>query len=264
MHTDIIRHTNTHTNTCTHTQNSLSLSRTHAHAHTDAQNESAAGSENRWGARCLNCSSLSQLPSWIYNKLANVDFSAMLQKTASKSASKFWLHTVWFLVMIPIVSHQSVVLLPLTNFNTSPVCSRIETPAGMNTQTTMCLAKWAMAAIPYGVPMCIGGFLCAVACRALADAIEKLDREPIANDREAEGTKGMQCVLALLNIGLSVTGFVLLITGVCMLLFWLYGGVVLGFYFTFASATVLEDLAVVKIFGVVLIALSTTISTLVI
>jgi hypothetical protein len=133
----------------------------------------------------------------------------------------------------------------------------------MNSQTTMCLAKWAMAGIPYGVPLCIGGFLCAVACQTLTDWIEKLERAPTATDDD-EGKKAcIQCVLALLNIGFSITGFVLLITGVCMLMFWLYGGIFLGFYFTFTSAAVLEDLAVVKIFAIVFNALSSTISILV-
>ena len=225
--------------------------------------------------RCLNCA---QLPSWINNKLANVDFSAMLRKFASNSASKFWMHTVWFFVMIPIVSHQSIVMLPLTNFNTSPVCSTIETPAGMNSQTTMCLAKWAMAGLPYGIPMCFVGFICLVVGTLLSAMAQGVTPEEIRSELErgARGRsttsatdrddrhKGFELVLGLLGVSIYFTGLVLVITGICMLLFWLLGGVFLGFYFTFSSATVLEDLALVKLFGVVSTALATTISTLVI
>jgi hypothetical protein len=135
---------------------------------------------------------------------------------------------LWFLVSIPIVSHQSLVLLPLTSFHISSVCSTMETPAGMNSQTMMCLAKWAMAGLPYGIPMCIGGAIC-VAGRGLIAAL----------------------------------GCLLLITGVPMLLFWIFGGPVVGFWITFGSLDVLADLALVKFFGVTSVAFATTISALV-
>ncbi len=108
--------------------------------------------------------------------------------------------------------------------------------------------------------MLIGGFLCARASAALLDEISKSDR---ARNREEGDNECGKCALSLVGLGLSCTGLVLWITGAGMLLFWLLGGFLLGFYFTFSSATVLEDLAVVKLFGVVFAALSTTISTLV-
>ena len=131
---------------------------------TDAQNEASEGSANRWGARCLKPS-----------------------RTLGSALCK---DMVWFVAMIPIVSHQSTVLLPLTNFHASPVCSTIETPAGINSQTTACLAKWAMAALPYGIPMIFGGVLCG----ALALALEKV--KP-------------------LMILFGFAGFVFITTGVC-------------------------------------------------
>ena len=188
---------------------------------TDAQNEEVEGSANRWGARCLNPS-----------------------KTLASALCK---DMVWFVLMIPIVSHQSTVLLPLTNFHASPVCSTIETPAGMNSQTTACLAKWAMAALPYGIPMIFGGavcvFLASIECR----------------DDDGRSDK----FLKALKLFFGIFGAVLIITGVCMLLFWMFGGSLLGIYFTLGSADVLADLALVKVFGVTGAAIATTISALV-
>jgi hypothetical protein len=62
---------------------------------------------------------------------------------------------------------------------------------------------------------------------------------------------------------LGLFGAVLIITGVCMVLFWIFGGSLLGIYFTLGSADVLVDLALIKLFGVTGAAISTTISALV-
>ena len=48
-----------------------------------------------------------------------------------------------------------------------------------------------------------------------------------------------------------------------MLLFWIFGGSVLGIYFTLGSADVLVDLALIKMFGVTGAAITTTIAALV-
>jgi hypothetical protein len=74
------------------------------------------GSANRWGFRQMGA--------------------------AKTFASALFKDLVWFLLTLPIVMHQSTVLLALTNFHASPVCSRIETPAGMNSQTMACIAKF--------------------------------------------------------------------------------------------------------------------------
>ena len=188
---------------------------------TDAQNVAAEGFAKRWRPRCL--------------------------KPSRTLASMLCKDLVWFFLMIPIVSHQSTVLLPLTNFQASPVCSRIETPAGMNSQTTACIAKWAMAALPYGIPMIFGGavcgFLASIECR----------------DDDGGSNKFSKA----LKLFLGIFGAVLIITGVCMLLFWMFGGSLLGIYFTLGSADVLADLALVKLFGVTGAAVATTISALV-
>ena len=189
---------------------------------TDAQNVAAEGSANRWGPRCLHPS-----------------------RTLASALCK---DLVWFVLMIPIVSHQSTVLLPLTNFHASPVCSRIETPAGMNSQTTACLAKWAMAALPYGIPMWFGGGICV----AIAT------HSPECRDRDGNSDKFLNAMKFLLGI----FGAVLIITGLCMVLFWMFGGSLLGIYFTLGSVDVLADLALVKLFGVTGAAIATTISAL--
>ena len=74
------------------------------------------GSANRWGFRQMGA--------------------------AKTFASALFKDLVWFLLTLPIVMQQSTVLLALTNFHASPVCSRIETPAGMNSQTMACIAKF--------------------------------------------------------------------------------------------------------------------------
>jgi hypothetical protein len=94
-----------------------------------------------------------------------------------------------------------------------------------------------MAALPYGIPMIFGGALCG----ALALALEKV--KP-------------------LMILFGFAGFVFITTGVCMVLFWMFGGSLLGIYFTLGSADVLADLALVKLFGVTSAAIATTISAL--
>jgi hypothetical protein len=66
-----------------------------------------------------------------------------------------------------------------------------------------------------------------------------------------------------LRVFLGLFGAVLVITGVCMLLFWIFGGSVLGIYFTLGSADVLVDLALIKMFGVTGAAITTTIAALV-
>jgi hypothetical protein len=49
--------------------------------------------------------------------------------------------------------------------------------------------------------------------------------------------------------------------GCLMVGFWMFGGMFLGFYFTFASAHAFRDLALVKCFGVLSATFATAIST---
>ena len=194
----------------------------------------AAGSESRCGARCLNSCSCAQL--------ANVDFSAMFRKFACCSASALWKHVIWFVVMIPVVSQQSLVLLLLTHFNTSPVCSKIETPAGMNSQTAMCLTKWAMVVLPLGLLIMLLGSL-GIFCFQRYIEAERPD---------------LCCLPCIAVFMLSVAVYAL---GCLMVGFWMFGGMFLGFYFTFASAHAFWDLALVKCFGVLSATFATAIST---
>jgi hypothetical protein len=182
----------------------------------------AEGSANRWGARCL------MTPGRTFARALFKDM-------------------VWFALTLPIVMQQSTVLLALTNFHASPVCSRIETPAGMNSQTMACIAKWAWAALPYGIPMIFGGMVCG--------ALSSIE----CRDRCGNSDKFSNA----LRVFLGLFGAVLVITGVCMLLFWIFGGSVLGIYFTLGSADVLVDLALIKMFGVTGAAITTTIAALV-
>ena len=188
----------------------------------------AEGSANRWGFKQMR--------------------ARCLMNPGKTFASALFKDMVWFVLSLPIVMHQSTVLLALTNFHASPVCSRIETPAGMNSQTTACLAKWAMAALPYGIPMWFGGGICV----AIATG------SPECRDRDGNSDKFLNALKFLLGI----FGAVLIITGSCMVLFWMFGGSLLGIYFTLGSADVLADLALVKLFGVTGAAIATTISAL--
>ena len=187
----------------------------------------AEGSANRWGFKQMR--------------------ARCLMNPGKTFASALFKDMVWFVLSLPIVMHQSTVLLALTNFHASPVCSRIETPAGMNSQTTACLAKWAMAALPYGIPMIVGGMVCG--------ALSSIE----CRDRDGNSDK----FLNALRLFLGLFGAVLIITGVFMLLFWMFGGSLLGIYFTLGSADVLVDLALIKLFGVTGAAIATTISALV-
>jgi hypothetical protein len=164
--------------------------------------------------------------------------AAVITCPSKTLASALCKDMVWFVLMIPIVSHQSMVLLPLTNFNASPVYSTIETPAGMNSQTTACLAKWAMAALPYGIPMLFGGGICVALSR----------RE--CSDRDSSSDNFVNAV----RFSLGLFDAVLIITRLCRLLCWMFGGSLLGIYFTFGSADVWVDLALVRLFGVTCVA----------
>ena len=157
----------------------------------------------------------------------------------------------WFVVMIPIVSHQSLVLMPLTSFHMSPVCSTMETPIGMDSHTMSCLSKWAIAGVPYGIPMCCGGaFLSSI---AMADNNGNNDSEP--------SLASCLCEI-LLRLAIGCAGALLSITGICMIAFWMLGGPILGFWITFGSWDVLFDLGLIKIFGVTSVALASTASSL--
>ena len=153
----------------------------------------------------------------------------------------------WFVLMIPIVSQQSLVLMPLTSFHMSPVCSTMETPIGMDSHTMSCLSKWAIAGVPYGIPMCCGGaFLSAIA---------------MAEDNNGNNNGSLVC--GLLRFAIGCAGALFSITGICMIAFWMLGGPILGFWITFGSWDVLFDLGLIKIFGVTSVALASTASSLV-
>ena len=129
--------------------------------------------------------------------------------------------------MVPLSSQQSLVLLPLTSFAMSPVCGLIDAPAGMTTQTAACLSKWAINGLPYGVPFTLLGCLLIRVCAEM----------------DCKDDKFGNILQAISLLG----GSTLAISGIIMVLFWLFGGIILGAWMAFGSWEVLTDLALIKL-----------------
>jgi len=137
-----------------------------------------------------------------------------------------------FLLGIPVACFQSLVLLPLTNFHFSPVCGVLSVPS--RSHDAVCMFKWASAAWPYGIPMGVGGAISAYLSMGCFGAVENAGHPCAA------------LLIVAVGLGLMVVTFMLLVTAAGMILFWTFGGVFVGLWFTFGSWHVLFDLALVK------------------
>eukprot|EP00960_Hanusia_phi_P035340 751644-Hanusia_phi.AAC.1 len=142
---------------------------------------------------------------------------------------------IWFLLSTALASQQSLVLLPVTSIEITPFCFQLQVDLPVSSSKAACWHKWSIAGIPYGVPsIFIGGILVFMA-------------------GEADKRSKNNSVVGLVGL----IGLVLLLTGIGLFLFWLFGGIFIGIWFTFASAKILADLAFTKIFAPVLIVMST-------
>jgi hypothetical protein len=135
--------------------------------------------------------------------------------------------TIFRLLLIHLVStlfccQQSCVLLPLTTVSMHP--TKINVPT--DPVKAVCYHKWAVVAIPYGIPMILGGVLsiglAAAICRA--------------------GIVGI-----IIGLGFVCAGGMLVLTAIGLIAFWLLAGYGIGVWFTFGSLDVLIDLGLIKI-----------------
>jgi hypothetical protein len=134
--------------------------------------------------------------------------------------------TVLTLLVVHFIStlfccQQSCVLLPLTSVSMNPYALNVPT----DPIKAVCYHKWAVMAIPYGIPMVLGAGVGA----AMAYFFASL---------------GPLIVVALFCAGAAA---MLLITAIGLFVFWLFGGFAVGMWFTFGSLNVLVDLALIKI-----------------
>jgi hypothetical protein len=126
---------------------------------------------------------------------------------------------------------QSCVLLPLTAMSINPIS--VNVPA--DTVKAICYHKYAVAGIPYGVPMIFGGILGLAMANACFQGFDSGSKKPEA------------ACLPFVGLIFAAGGLLLLVTGVGLFGFWLVAGFGIGLWFTFGSVTVLADLALVKI-----------------
>jgi hypothetical protein len=136
-------------------------------------------------------------------------------------------NTVWTLIAVNCVStlfccQQSCVLMPLTSISMNPATLNVPT----DQIKAVCYHKWAMIAIPYGIPMVLGAG--AGVCLAMTTA--------------KSGLPG--AIFALFCVGAAI---MLFLTALALFVFWLFGGFAIGMWFTFGSLDVLVDLALIKI-----------------
>lgn len=109
--------------------------------------------------------------------------------------------------------HQYMILLPLTAVLPNEFCARVLVP--VSTQKAICLFKIAAAMIPYGMPSVLGGIFILY----LAYSVGK------------SASKSNNVFLYLICIVVGTTGLYFFATGLCMVIFWLFGCVVLGMWY---------------------------------
>ena len=168
----------------------------------------------------------------------SVEVRSTVQAMKSECAhfDKQWLkhRFLWFLLSTALASQQSLVLLPLTSMEITPYCYQLQDDLPVSSRKAACWHKWSIAGIPYGVPAILVGSLMIV-------IFGSMERK---NDKNS-------------LVGLFVlVGVVLLLTGIGLFVFWLFGGIFIGVWFTFSSYKVLVDLALTKIFAPILIIFS--------
>jgi hypothetical protein len=159
--------------------------------------------------------------------LASLSFS-MQEIESADNVNQKTTKTVWTLIAIHFIStllccQQSCVLLPLTSISMNPCVLNVPT----DPIKAVCYHKWAVMAIPYGIPMVLG----AGVGLAVAGGLASLRSPPLS-------IAAMVCAGAAAMLLLTALGF---------FIFWIYGGFAIGVWFTFGSINVLIDLALVKI-----------------
>ena len=96
-----------------------------------------------------------------------------------------------------------------------------------------------MPGLPFGILITLGGFI-------LAFFVSKMNAW-LNHIVEIGGEPDKLCTLALMNCGLGLWACLFVITGICLILFWLFGGCIVGIWFMFGSWEVLADLALARV-----------------
>ncbi len=161
--------------------------------------------------------------------LASLSFSLQDIESADNICQKTT-ETVLTLIAVHFIStlfccQQSCILLPLTSVSMNPFVLNVPT----DPIKAVCYHKWAVMAIPYGIPMVLGAGVGAALAYVFITDNSNSKLGPIA---------------ALLCAGAAA---MLLLTALGLFVFWLFGGFAVGLWFTFGSINILIDLALVKI-----------------
>lgn len=115
--------------------------------------------------------------------------------------------------------HQFLILLPLTAVLPNEYCAIVQVP--VSTERAICLFKIAAAMLPYGIPSVFGG--CCILY--VAYLIGK------------SGRKTDNVVYYLLSFIIGVAGLYFFATGLCMVIFWVFGGIFIGMWYGLEGAS---------------------------
>ena len=126
-----------------------------------------------------------------------------------KKALKHFRRTIGLSVLVVMIaSQQSCVMMVLSLVTANPYCAYFNLPPSGTVHQILCLYKWAVAAIPFGVPMLTVGFI-----------FYKLSVD--SNDKEAGAA--------------ALCGAILLFFGICFMGFWLFAGACIGLWLHYAN-----------------------------
>jgi hypothetical protein len=124
----------------------------------------------------------------------------------------------WLLVtIVELILHfqQFISLLPIEVILPNAYCLEVQVPVA--TMKAICRYKIAAAAIPIGLPISIGGFGVAVFFGSMAKQL----------------TEGAQAFAVFC----SLVGIIFGVYGLTFVIFWLFGGIVLGFWYVFGGVS---------------------------
>jgi hypothetical protein len=124
----------------------------------------------------------------------------------------------WLLITtVELILHfqQFISLLPIEVILPNAYCLQVQVPVA--TMKAVCRYKIAAAAIPIGLPMAIGGFGFAALCGSVISQLKE----------------GAQAFAAFL----TVVGIIFGMYGLTFVIFWLFGGIVLGFWYVFGGVS---------------------------
>lgn len=129
----------------------------------------------------------------------------------------------WIVVtIVELLLHfqQFIVLLPFEVILPNYYCLDVQVP--VSTLAAVCRYKLACAGIPIGVPLIIGGVFFALI--GMKGALG----EDIENEKNS-------CCLRCFFASIGICAMILAGFGATMVIFWLFGGIILGFWYVFGA-----------------------------